>query len=121
MRQYLITKLDLLMYEDADTRPRHDGNIAAATWTCGDDMAIVRYTYDRLKRLTYASYNGKSSEDYSAKYGYDDMGNVRTLVRMSGTNVSATANGNADVYSSGEGINKLWSHYHDIELKKRNK
>ena len=70
-----------LMYEDADTRPRHDGNIAAAAWTCEDDMAIVRYTYDRLKRLTYASYNGKFSEDYSAEYGYDEMGNVRTLVR----------------------------------------
>ena len=70
-----------LMYEDADTRPRHDGNIAAATWTCGDGMAVVRYAYDRLKRLTYASYNGKYSEDYSAKYGYDEMGNVRTLTR----------------------------------------
>ena len=48
------------------SKPRHDGNIAAAAWTCEDDMAIVRY--------------------------YDEMENVKTLIRMGGTNVSATAN-----------------------------
>ena len=66
MRQLIITKLEQLMYEDADSKPRHDGNIAAAAWTCEDDMAIVRY--------------------------YDEMENVKTLIRMGGTNVSATAN-----------------------------
>ena len=66
--------------------PLYNGNISSMDWSTSDNNGKTRgygFDYDKLSRLTSASYyeNGKKSDNYSTLYSYDLMGNIETLTR----------------------------------------
>ena len=62
----------------------YDGNITANQWDVGDDVTRnYAYTYDRLNRLTGATYSDDAQDgaDYSATYAYDKNSNPTSVTR----------------------------------------
>ena len=65
---------------------RFNGNISRLTWTASGTMRGYDFTYDKLNRLTSASYGETGSlqtntNRYSTSYTYDKNGNFLTLTR----------------------------------------
>ena len=73
-----------LSYYDGKNR-EFGGNISAMVWSASDEILKRKYdfTYDRLSRLTSASYSEDNSTNahYDTRYTYDLMGNMLTLKR----------------------------------------
>ena len=73
-----------LSYYDGKNR-EFGGNISAMVWSASDEILNRKYdfTYDRLSRLTSASYSEDNSTNahYDTRYTYDLMGNMLTLKR----------------------------------------
>ena len=73
-----------LSYYDGKNR-EFGGNISAMTWSANDESLKRKYdfSYDRLSRLTSASYSEDNSINahYDTRYTYDLMGNMLTLKR----------------------------------------
>ena len=73
-----------LSYYDGKNR-EFGGNISAMTWSANDESLKRKYdfSYDRLSRLTSASYSEDNSTNahYDTRYTYDLMGNMLTLKR----------------------------------------
>ncbi|NDV97147.1 RHS repeat-associated core domain-containing protein [Dysgonomonas sp. 521] len=62
---------------------QYNGNISAMTWKVGSEaLRSYAFKYDNLSRLTHAAYGNVSSGGmYSASYGYDKHGNMKSLTR----------------------------------------
>jgi RHS repeat-associated protein len=69
--------------------PCYNGNIAYSSWTYGLSKRAYTYSYDALNRLTQADgyvLAGTSffNLGYNETFGFDKMGNIRSLQRKSG-------------------------------------
>lgn len=73
-----------LSYNDGKSR-EFGGNVSSMSWSAGNTALKRKYdfAYDRLSRLTSASYleNNAASGHYDTRYTYDLMGNMLTLKR----------------------------------------
>ena len=81
---------------------RHAGSLAGITWSNGAmngvDQRAYKYSYDRVGRLTGATYKEKDNGQWDTKTGhfdmavssYDDNGNIKQLTRKATVNGAAT-------------------------------
>ncbi len=72
--------------QNINATPCYNGNIAATSWTYGNQTNGYSYTYDGLNRLKRADcyLNGASSASASMRetFVYDKMGNITSLSRF---------------------------------------
>jgi hypothetical protein len=64
--------------------PQFNGNIAEMSYTRTNPTALTQvfdYTYDTMNRLTNAASSGTGYDNLNEAIGYDDLGNITSLVR----------------------------------------
>lgn len=95
--------------------PLYNGNISQTFWkTASTDSSLKNYTYayDNLNRLTQATDNSSINPGrYNEGLSYDKNGNIMSLLRLGGTNSSATLFGTMDnlsyTYDTGNKLTKV--------------